>query len=505
MPINQRAFLAGFLAAMQEEEPVVAPVDPTTKQPGPAQPVSEAAAQQAPGQRGAPGFVDTGMAELTVREPQIQQAAGQARADATAQRQAEQQRQMTAILRGLADAGVSLAGTPFQPQPPAQPQPRSTMLGQRREDDAVQANGFPIAAPVNPATGAPDYGAPLPAQTPQQQSQPLPTPNVQQAAAGVGPDPGAPVARSGTDGPVLEAHRRYNRQTGEWYTDYGLTPNTPLTPMGLSADWIRALPPELQERYGGRLGWFLTNVLLDENGVRRSQAEWTAADWAEYDALMEDVIGPLNAELLNLTAHPSDSYQQNTTLIDEASANTQDPLVAGLGSGLELADKPRQAIVTGGADLAYRKYVLGEDLSFWEEQQLNTFEALTGVADQAGVMLTPGNGWMGRTFSFWLAEQDPALVTRLYTAGYDANEDGVADFTGARALWEAHMADKNWVQRMLVDSFTDPLSYTPVAAKALKGAGAFLEGAGAGRLGRGVGALGHGLQLTDDAAGALVG
>ncbi|MGC4107042.1 MAG: hypothetical protein QM753_11950 [Thermomicrobiales bacterium] len=138
---------------------------------------------------------------------------------------------------------------------------------------------------------------------------------------------------------------------------------------------------------------------------------------------------------------------------------------------IEIIDMPRGFTVETGTGAIYKKS-RGESLDGGDVATATYLDSMTVAATAI-----PGGG--DKSISAYIEDnQDEA--DRVYRYGWDADGDGVADYTGDRAIWEWYVNSLSVPERMFLDTVTDPLSATGVMGKAGRGlrvAGRAVEGA----------------------------
>lgn len=175
---------------------------------------------------------------------------------------------------------------------------------------------------------------------------------------------------------------------------------------------------------------------------------------------------------------------------------------------LSLLDTPRRAVVADIGQGVYEAAVRGDNRIDID------FKGYNAIAEIYSWL--PGEN----AYDAWLnTEGNRERAIDAYENGYDYNDDGVIDFTGAQAVWELIAGDTGTIGRIIGDVAFDPLTVVGIGGgqKLLKGAAKGVTEAGqairAGdeanlltrAAGAGIEGLGRAGQAVEYAANDLIG
>src|SRR5690606_33781602 len=154
------------------------------------------------------------------------------------------------------------------------------------------------------------------------------------------------------------------------------------------------------------------------------------------------------------------------------------PLTTGINWGMQAMNAPLEHVQYGGADALIRQRLYGEDPGLVDRAMGLWVTGTSGLGDFVSDLTDPTDSGLpgaipdSQNFAEWIDSLDEDTLRALYEGGYDSDNDGIADFTGAEAVWNAYV--RNWEAggKILTDTLQDPLLFVgPGGRTATRAAG----------------------------------
>lgn len=161
----------------------------------------------------------------------------------------------------------------------------------------------------------------------------------------------------------------------------------------------------------------------------------------------------------------------------------------GFGTAMNILDAGRETIVTEYGDAIAHWIETGDENALINvlntvavlpsgENDFTNPNTLPGMSEggaSLGMPLTEDEARNGASAGAWMYQwigEDESRrqgALEAYYRGYDANGDGMIDFTGGRAVWEWYIGQQPWYTSLWSQIMLDPLNLTMAAGGAAKG------------------------------------